>query len=110
MDSEQLNNQVTEQESGNQPEPTSTAWWDALGFEGKEFTTLRPDGTLVLLATAFAPERSLQVLHEETASAIIHALREKFHDVEARVKEVAAEWETTEDKSKLASKVARVRD
>jgi cell division FtsZ-interacting protein ZapD len=110
MDSEQLNNQVTEQETGNQPEAASTAWWDALGFEGKEFTTLRPDGTLVLLATAFAPERNLQVLHEETASAIIHALREKFHEVEARVQEVATEWETTEDKSKLASKVARARD
>jgi len=85
-------------------------WWDAMAFDGKEFTDLQPDGTLLLKATPFAPERSLQVINADTASAIIRALREKFNDVEGRVHEVAAEWAATEDKSKLSSKVARAKE
>ena len=112
MDPEQPHIPATESEtlSTSEAPATSSSWWDDLSFEGKEFTELRPDGTLMLKATPFAPERPLQVIQPETAQPVIRALREKFGDVEARVQEVAAEWAATDDKSKVASKVLRARE
>ena len=111
MDSEQTHSSSPATETA--PPATdhkNIAWWDAMTFDGKEFTELRPDGTLMLKATPFAPERSLQVINADTASAVIRALREKFNDVETRVHEVGTEWAATEDKTKLSSKVARARE
>jgi hypothetical protein len=85
-------------------------WWDALQFEGKEFTELRPDGTLMLKASPFGPERELQQLHPDSAQATIQALKEKFREVESKVRELASEWNHSEDKKKLSGRVERVRD
>lgn len=86
------------------------AWWNALQFEGKEFTELRPDGTLLLKATPFGPERELQPLHPESAQPIVQALKDKFREVESKVRELSSEWNHSEDKKKLSGRVERVRD
>ncbi len=99
---------LPEPESRNTPAPGN--WWDAIPFEGKEFTELRPDGMLLLKATPFAPERQLQMLHPESAEATVKALTDKFKEVETKVRELASEWNHTEDKKKLSGRVERVRD
>jgi hypothetical protein len=109
MDSEQIHSTDTET-STPATESAAPSWWEELSFEGKEFTELQPDGTLMLKATPFAPERPLQVIYPDTATAVIRALQEKFSDVEARVQEVASEWAAAEDKTKLSSKVVRARE
>jgi len=86
----------------------SNAWWDGLEFEGKEFTELSTEGNLILKATPFSPERNLTDIHPETATAVIHALRERFQEVALKVSELAREWGESDDKSKLSNKVARV--
>lgn len=86
------------------------SWWESVQFEGKDFTELRPDGTLLLKATPFAPERELQKLHPDSAEATVRALTEKFRDVETKVRELASEWNMSEDKKKLSGRVERVRD
>jgi hypothetical protein len=91
-------------------ESNTNAWWDTLQFEGKEFTELRPDGTLMLKATPFAPERELQPLHPESAQATIQALSDKFKEVESKIRELSSEWNHSEDKKKLSGRVERVRD
>lgn len=96
-----------EQASG---ESNPNAWWDALQFEGKDFTELRADGTLMLKATPFAPERELQPLHPESAQATIQALSDKFREVESKIRELSSEWNHSEDKKKLSGRVERVRD
>lgn len=92
------------------PAGNTASWWDDFQFEGKEFSSLRHDGMLMLRATAFSPEHELQVLRPETAQAIVTALREKFKDVERKVRELSSEWTLTEDKHKLSSRVEMVRD
>ncbi len=85
-------------------------WWNSAAFDGKEFTSLQDDGTLVLNATPFSEQRSLGQLTPENAEAFTKALSEKFPEVSARVKELSGEWDGTEDKMKLHGKVSRTRD
>lgn len=89
---------------------TTNSWWDNLNFEGKEYTELKPDGHLVLKATPFSPERPLQMIDAGNAGAITHALTERYNEVTAKVHDLATEWEAAEDKTRLGSKVSRVRD
>lgn len=111
MDSEQLHTPAAGEELNTPaPETNPASWWDDLAFEGKEFTELKPDGILMLKATPFSPERPLQHIDAATAEAIAHALTERYKDVAAKVQELAAEWEAAGDKTKLISKVSRVRD
>jgi hypothetical protein len=85
-------------------------WWDNFDFDGKDYCELKENGELVLKATAQHPERNLASLTIESAEAAIKALLEKFPEVEKRVKDTLDEWETTDDKLKLVSKVARLND
>lgn len=86
------------------------SWWDRLNFEGKDFTELRPDGMLMLKGTPYAPERELQMLHPDSAEATVKALTDKFGEVQTKVRELASEWNLSEDKKKLSGRVERVRD
>ncbi len=86
------------------------AWWESATFEGKEYATLQDDGTLMLNATPFSEARSIGNLTAENAAAITKALTDKFPDAAARVKDLADEWDSTEDKLKMTGKVSRTRD
>lgn len=85
-------------------------WWESANIEGKEFTTLQDDGTLLLNATPFSEARTIGQLTAENAPAISKALSDKFPDVAAKVKDLANEWDSTEDKLKMTGKVSRTRD
>ncbi|MBS1643680.1 MAG: DUF349 domain-containing protein [Bacteroidetes bacterium] len=74
------------------------------------FARIKEDGTLLLKATPFSTERVLATLQSSTADAVLHSLKERFKDLAAKVDELAKEWEATEDKAKLGSKVARITD
>ena len=102
MEAEQTNNAPAEQ--------PLKIWWDAAVFEGKEFCDLKDDGTLVLKKTPFSEERSLGTLTPEGAPATVKALVDKFPEVAARFVELQQEWNATEDKLKMVSKVSRTRD
>ncbi|MBS1615959.1 MAG: DUF349 domain-containing protein [Bacteroidetes bacterium] len=112
--SEAENSEPQEHNTPDTTEPpaseTPNSWWDDFQFEGKEFSSLRSDGMLMLQATVFSPERPLQMMRPETAQAIVNALREKFKDEERKVRELASEWALTEDKHKLSSRVEMIRD
>lgn len=84
--------------------------WNELNFAGKEFCSLNEEQELLLKATAFSPERKLSVLAPETCVAATTALAEKFKEVEAKAKELDADWEQTEDKLKMSGKVSRLKD
>lgn len=113
MESEQLQNAAPRDAAETevpQPETRDTSWWEQLEFEGKEFTELNDENILGLKATPFAPARNLQPLTPENASAVIKALQDKFPTVEARVAELAAEWEAAPEKVRLASKLSIVKE
>lgn len=85
-------------------------WWDETVFEGKDYCQLKEDGTLLLKATSFSEERTLSHLTADNAPAAVKALTDKFPEVVARVTELQQEWDSTDDKLKMVSKVSRTRD
>ncbi|MEO6833526.1 MAG: DUF349 domain-containing protein [Chitinophagaceae bacterium] len=82
----------------------------ALDEDLQPFAEIKGDGSLLLKATPFSPERIVATLQADTADAVLHSLRERFKDLSSKVEELAKEWESTEDKTKLASKVSRITD
>lgn len=102
MEAEQTNNVPAEN-------PLKT-WWETTDFEGKAYCQLKEDDTLVLTATPFSEERTISHLTADNASAVVKAFTDKFPEVTARIAELNTEWDTTDDKLKLAGKVARTRD
>ncbi len=82
------------------------SWWSEVSFPGKELYRMEQDGSLVMNATANIKERVIATLAPENADVVIHTLQEKYPAAEARVKELELEWLETEDKLKLADKVA----
>jgi len=89
-----------------QTDATIQLWWENISFPGKSHCSLREDGGLVLKTAGQAGERVLATLTPENAELVIHTLVEKFRELETRVLELAAEWTETDDKLKLASRVA----
>jgi len=85
-------------------------WWETTEFPGKSFCDLREDGELVLKKTETFPERIIAVLNPDNADAALKALLEKFPEVEAKLRELEQEWDSTPDKLKLMGKVSRLRD
>lgn len=74
------------------------------------FAELKDDGSLVLKATPFSPERAIATLQADTAESVLESLKVRFKELSGRVEELAKEWEETDDKTKLASKVSRITD
>lgn len=85
-------------------------WWDNADFNGKEFCEVKENGDLVLKKTESHKERTIGTLTPENAAMVTRALLEKFPEVEARVDEVAAEWNASEDRVKLIGKVSRLKE
>ena len=88
---------------------TLQTWWDNADFAGKEFCQIKENGDLVLRMNAHT-ERTIALLTTENATALTKALTEKFPEVEAKVKELQQEWDTTDDKLKLMGKVSRIKE
>ena len=100
-----------EQTTATAPEENALkTWWEKASFEGKEFTTLQEDGTMVLNATPFSEQRNIGQLTVENAEAVTKALSDKFPEVAAKIKELSDEWDSAEDKLKLNGKVSRTKD
>lgn len=76
----------------------------------QQFAEIKEDGSLLLKATPFSPERVIATVQADTADAVLHSLRERFKDLTVKVDELAKEWEEADDKTKLASKVSRITD
>ena len=85
-------------------------WWNEQSFAGKELFRLEENGTLILLPNSNIKERVIATISPENADAVINNLREKFTAVEAKVRELELEWLETEDKFKLADKVANIKE
>ena len=85
-------------------------WWDNASFPGKGCCALRENGELVLMAAGREQERVLAVLTPENAAETVNDLVHRFRDAETRVGELQADWAGTEDKLRLAGKVARCRE
>lgn len=85
-------------------------WWNEQSFEGKDLFQLDESGALILQSHSNVKERLIANVTAETADAVIKTLIEKFDAVEARVKELEVEWIATEDKLKLADKVAQLKE
>lgn len=94
------------------PESTPNAlqqWWSETVFPAKDFYQLKDDGTLVLTLNG-KPERTIATLATDNAEIVLKALQDKFGEIETKVKELQAEWDTAEDKLKLVGKVERIND
>ena len=86
------------------------SWWNDQSFPGKDLYSLDETGTLTLLAGNNIKERVIAQLSPENGNVVIKTLQEKFDQAETKVKEMEVEWIATEDKLKLADKVAHVKE
>ena len=87
-----------------------STWWDTLSFTGKELFRLDESGDIVLLANSNITERVIATVSAENSGAVLTTLREKYAATEAKVYELEVEWLATDDKTKLADKVAQTKE
>jgi len=87
-----------------------SSWWNEVSFDGKELFTLNDDGRLVIHAGQAGKERTIAEITAENSATVISTLGEKYYQMQARLAELATEWAATEDKLKMADKVAALRD
>ncbi|MGN6567785.1 MAG: DUF349 domain-containing protein [Flavipsychrobacter sp.] len=85
-------------------------WWEQISFQGKELFTMKDNGELLLQALDSTKERTVASLNTSNADTVLKALRDKFTELAAKVKELENEWVSAADKLKLAGKVERLKD
>ncbi len=85
-------------------------WWNEQSFPGKELFSLLDTGEIILLKGDNIKERSIGIVSSENADPVFRNLVEKFAGAEAKVYELELEWQNTEDKTKLADKVASLKE
>ena len=93
-------------QDANQAELLS--WWEGLSFPGKEHYELTDTGTLICKQNG--KEKKIANLTAGNYEATYKQFSDKYTELQTRVGELAAEWEKTEDKSKMAGKVERLRE
>src|SRR5690606_17564461 len=101
---------ITPEQNEENPQPVLQEWWEALNFEGKEFCVLSENGDLFLKATPLFAERLIANLSPDMAEFTIKALQEKYQEIAKRTQELDEEWNSLDDKTKLYSKVSRLKD
>lgn len=95
------------------PNPTPAAtdnlkqWWNAKSFDGKEFCRLDDHGALTI---APFPEKVISVLNPVTGDTVLLHLAEKYKELSRQTDELKKEWENTEDKTKLISRLSRLKE
>ncbi|RYD54671.1 MAG: DUF349 domain-containing protein [Sphingobacteriales bacterium] len=86
------------------------AWWSGTQFSGKELYELKDNGELYLKPIGKGKERTIGTFTPENADFVLKALMDKFHEVEAKVRELQTEWSNTTDKLKILGKVERTKE
>ena len=86
------------------------SWWAELSFPGKELFTLNENGEIVLSQIAENKARTIATATIDQANALYKSLTDKFAELQAKLNELVAEWDTTEDKLKLAGKIEKLKD
>lgn len=89
---------------------TLQGWWGEVSFVGKELYRLKENGELVLQPLHDYKERIVATFTTENAETILKALKDKFPEIEGKMKELEAEWIAAEDKLKLIGKVDRLKE
>lgn len=89
-------------------QPTLHSWWEELSFPGKEHYELNETGALICKQNG--KERTIANLTLSNSAATYKQLSDKYAELQTRFKELNDEWETADDKSKLAGKVERLRE
>lgn len=89
---------------------TLSEWWEQQNFDHKALFHLNENGDLLLQAFPGYKERAVGTLELASADMVFKLLCEKFPEVEAKVTELVAEWNTETDKLKLVGKVERVKE
>jgi hypothetical protein len=84
-----------------------TNWWAGLSFEGKELYNLDENGVLSINETPLLKNRVITTLVADTCETGLKTLREKYEQLEQKVKDTELEWANLEDKIKLADKFHR---
>lgn len=87
-----------------------TNWWAGLSFEGKELYNLDENGVLSINETPLLKNRVITTLVADTCETGLKTLRDKFEQLEQKVKDTELEWANLEDKIKLADKIESLRD
>jgi Domain of Unknown Function (DUF349) len=85
-------------------------WWNEQSFTGKELFKLEESGELNLLSNPYVKERTITSFSPESHDAVLKNLIEKFASLEAKLRELEVEWIATEDKLKMAEKVAHIKE
>lgn len=86
------------------------SWWNEQSFVGKELFDLDEAGTLTLRPGSNIKERVIANIAPENCQLVLKNLIDKFAGLEIKVREIETEWVATEDKQKLAEKVAFIKD
>lgn len=81
-------------------------WWNNLHFEGKETCLFDPATGELSLKNG----KKLGVLNPVTGETVIQNLTEKYLHLCNQLQELETEWQSTEDKLKLASKIERINE
>jgi hypothetical protein len=89
------------------PDNNLQIWWTSKTFDGKEFCTLQENGALTI---SFLKDKIIATLNSYNGDAVITSLLEKFSELLIKTEELKKEWDDTEDKIKLSSKVMRLRE
>ncbi len=89
---------------------TLQTWWEEISFNGKEQYQLKENGELVLQPLHNNKERVIATFSTENADTILKALKDKFSEVDGKIKELETEWVAADDKLKLIGKVDRLKE
>ncbi|MCD6013507.1 MAG: hypothetical protein K0Q79_3369 [Flavipsychrobacter sp.] len=85
-------------------------WWNEQSFPGKELFYLNASGEIVLLANNNIKERVIASVTDDNKDTVVKDLTGKFEAVVSKVRELETEWQATDDKTKLAEKIAQLKE
>lgn len=98
------------QENNHNELSTLQTWWNEISFPSKNQYELNESGELILKSNPLYKERIMATLTADNADIVLKALTDKFPEVEAKLTELQAEWDSNEDKLKLVGKLERVKE
>lgn len=88
--------------------PQLLSWWEGLSFPGKEHYSLSDQGAVIIKQGD--TERTIATLTDANRDATYKQLTDKFAELANKVKELDTEMAATEDKTKFAGRIERLRE
>ncbi|MGC4058295.1 MAG: hypothetical protein QM743_09295 [Chitinophagaceae bacterium] len=82
-------------------------WWDNKSFQGKEYCSIDEKGSLTVKGLG---DRVVSILNHVTGDTVIQNLLDKFRDIEKHFTDFEKEWTANEDKTKLLSRLSRLKE